>query len=919
MLPGAAHGAALLTDAERAWVAAHPVVRVGLESRFAPFSFVAGEDQPRGISADYLALLERELGVRFEVAATGDLATLLDAARRGEVDLLTSLMETPERASFLRFTAPYFTVPAVVVVRNDHAGPGSLEQMTGRRVAVGRGYAVEAHLRQAFPGLDLVPFANDATALRALVAGSVDAAVLDLASASWLITETGLHGLRILDDSGFSYALSMAVRRDLPELQAVLDAGLRGVTREEAARIRGSWIRLDEEPHGAGGLVALAVLAMAAVGLIVLAGGRVVNRALSAQVARRTEQLAESELKYRSIFEGSRDGIVIADPATRRLVSANPSFCRMLGHPPEEIPRLSVQDVHRAEDLPRVLEAFEALRAGRIAYATDVPVLRKDGSVFLAEVSAEPILIGGREHLVGVFRDSTERVVAAEELRKGEARFRALIERSSDLTLVVEPSGVIGFANPASQEVLGVPPGALVGASILERLHPEDRARARAALEAVLTAPGTSQRLELRLRREGGGHALVESTVRNLLDVAGVGGIVVNNRDITERNRYREQFQQAQKLESVGRLAGGVAHDFNNLLTVILACGEDLRHALRDAPPEQRELVDDVLAAGGRAAELTRQLLAFARKQVIAPEVLDLNAVLRDTRKLLGRVIGEDVRLVENLEAGLWNVRCDPGLVNQIVMNLAVNARDAMPQGGFVTLSTSNVEVTPGDAAPVPDMAPGAYVRLSVADSGVGMPPDVLAHVFEPFFTTKSPGVGTGLGLATVYGIVKQSEGHIAVRSRPGEGTTFDVYFPRADSPGGEARAQTASRPDGFETVLVVEDDPKVREVTVRALRGGGYRVLAAAGADEAFDIAMREATPVHLLLTDVVMPGTGGREVARRVAELRPGIRVLFTSGYTRDAISRQGVIDEGVEFLPKPFTAAALLRRVRELLDAA
>ncbi|HTT70250.1 MAG TPA: PAS domain S-box protein [Anaeromyxobacteraceae bacterium] len=384
-----------------------------------------------------------------------------------------------------------------------------------------------------------------------------------------------------------------------------------------------------------------------------------------------------------------------------------------------------------------------------------------------------------------------------------------------------------------------------------------------------------------------------------------------------EREEVRAQLQQAQKLESIGRLAGGVAHDFNNLLTVILACGDNLREALaRDEPPNP-EYVEDIVAAGRRAAELTRQLLAFARKQVIVPEVVDLSEVVAAAHKLLRRVIGEDIRVEERYQPDLWPVRCDRGLINQMIINLAVNARDAMPRGGTLELTTANVELGPDGDLPAPDLSPGRYVRLTVRDSGHGMSGEVLEHLFEPFFTTKNSGLGTGLGLATVYGIVKQSGASIAVRSLPDQGTTFEIYFPRATGAAPSAPPLPEHHTAGHETVLVVEDEPKVREVAVRMLRAGGYRVLEAGGLAEASALARLEVGPLHLLITDIVMPGHGGPEVARHLRALKPEMRLLYTSGYSRDAISRRGVLEEGIAFLPKPFTAEELLSRVREVLD--
>jgi signal transduction histidine kinase len=392
------------------------------------------------------------------------------------------------------------------------------------------------------------------------------------------------------------------------------------------------------------------------------------------------------------------------------------------------------------------------------------------------------------------------------------------------------------------------------------------------------------------------------------------GEVEARTRELASANA---QLAQAQKLESVGRLAGGIAHDFNNLLTVILGCAEALKYEL-PAGAEGLEAVEDIRAAGRRAGDLTRQLLAFARKQVIAPVPLDLSQLVRGTEKMLRRVLGEDLELVVASQRDPWLARCDPGQMEQVLLNLAVNARDAMPSGGRLTIETANLAAGEVHAAKFPGMTPGHYVWLAIRDSGVGMTAEVKERLFEPFFTTKEPGKGTGLGLATVYGIVTQSGGFIRVESEVGRGSTFEICFPRTlDAPAPAGASPGEKPPRGSETILLVEDDRRVREVTARALRAGGYRVLVAGGGAEALDLAGREAGPLHLIMTDVVMPGLGGRGVADELRERHARARVLFVSGYPQDAISHHGVLDPGVEFLPKPFTTEALLARVRAVLD--
>ena len=387
-------------------------------------------------------------------------------------------------------------------------------------------------------------------------------------------------------------------------------------------------------------------------------------------------------------------------------------------------------------------------------------------------------------------------------------------------------------------------------------------------------------------------------------------------RDVTELRRLEHQLAESQKLESVGRLAGGVAHDFNNLLTVVLCCTDTMREDLAAGRAVDAEDVDGVRSAGERARDLTRQLLAFASRQIVTPDVLDLNDVVRGTEKLLRRVLGEDVVLSTRLQPSLWQVRCDPAQLEQVILNLAVNARDAMPEGGHLLLDTANVEA--GEAPPHPVVAAGDWVRLSVHDSGTGITPEVKAHLFEPFFTTKATGRGTGLGLATVYGIVKQSGGHIGVESDPAQGTTFDIFLPRcvaAPAPGPDVAEDRARR--GVGTVLLVEDDAGVREVAARALRDGGYRVLAASGAGEAMELAARAPGPVDILVSDVVMPGVNGKVLAQELLLRRPSMRVLFVSGYADDILGRHGVLEPGVEFLAKPFTPASLVSKVGTVLD--
>jgi len=397
----------------------------------------------------------------------------------------------------------------------------------------------------------------------------------------------------------------------------------------------------------------------------------------------------------------------------------------------------------------------------------------------------------------------------------------------------------------------------------------------------------------------------------------GVQGIA---RDVTEHKKLEDQLRQSQKMEAIGRLAGGIAHDFNNLLTIISGYS-DLLHESLVEPDRRRGFVEEIKKAADRAASLTRQLLAFSRKQVLEPRVVNLNELVTNLEKMLQRLIGKEVSLLTKLDPHLGWVKADPGQIEQVVMNLSVNARDAMPQGGSLTIGTANVELDELFARQSTELRPGCYVLLSVTDTGSGMDQATLAKLFEPFFTTKAPGKGTGLGLSIVYGIVKQSHGHIAVTSEIGLGTAFKIYLPLVEAPvpGAPAAAPALPRAQGSETVLVVDDEEQVRSLECGVLQANGYRVLSAADGEEALRICREAGEPIHLLVTDIVMPHMNGRELARQAVSLQPAMGILFVSGYPDDTeISSEGTPDK-TDFLQKPFTSETLLRRIRQALDEA
>ncbi|MGH9789375.1 MAG: response regulator [Candidatus Acidiferrales bacterium] len=520
-------------------------------------------------------------------------------------------------------------------------------------------------------------------------------------------------------------------------------------------------------------------------------------------------------------------------------------------------------------------------------------------------------LLGGLEKEVeartAALHTEVERRKRVQEERE---QFFAL---SRDLFCIADFSGHFKLVNPAWQEVLGFSADELLAQPYLEFVHPEDREATLADTKRLLAG---SEVISFENR-----YACKDGSYRRLRWSAtaprGMQLIYAGARDVTEERLLEQQLRQAQKMEAIGRLAGGVAHDFNNMLGVIIGYSDHVLDGLDPADP-LRKGVEEIKEAGLHAASLTHQLLAFSRKQVLEPKVLDLNEIVRECENILRRLIDEDVKLATELEPDLGRVKVDPGQVQQILMNLAVNARDAMPRGGKLTIETANVELDEPYARLHLGATAGSFVMLAVTDTGCGMDAETQSHIFEPFFTTKEPGKGTGLGLATVFGIVKQSGGYIWVYSELEQGTTFKVYLPRVEETAEHMAKPKAQRrlPRGVETILAVEDAAPLRQLTRKMLESLGYRVLEAKEPIEALELAIQQEGPIHLLLTDVVMPSLSGPELANRLACQRPEMRVLYVSGYPKDAIVHHGVLQPGIAFLQKPFTREALAFKLREVL---
>ncbi|MGD0123596.1 MAG: MASE1 domain-containing protein [Candidatus Limnocylindrales bacterium] len=542
------------------------------------------------------------------------------------------------------------------------------------------------------------------------------------------------------------------------------------------------------------------------------------------------------------------------------------------------------------------------------------------GALTLTGLGLAAVVLERRSAELQARQDLEDRRRAESNLLRTELTFRAVLEQSPNAIVAIDDGGLLVYVNPSAAQTFGYSTAELNGMSV-DLLVPdgfrENHERLRAAYVAGPRPRPLGIGVDLLGRRRDGSTFPVEISLTPIDTPAGrrfFATIV----DTSERTRLELELRQALKLESIGRLAGGIAHDFNNLLTAIRGYAE-LAHAALPAGDPAADDVDQVLLAADRAAALTHQLLAFSRRQVLQPQVLDVGEAVERLTPMLQRLLGEHIVLEADGTRGLGHVRVDPGQLEQIIVNLAVNARDAMPQGGQLTMEAADVELGPEYAAAHPEVMPGRYVLLAVSDTGSGMDAETQARAFEPFYTTKEPGRGTGMGLATVYGIVKQSGGYIYVSSEPGRGTTFRIYFPRVDEPltADDLPSEMPTR-SGTETILLAEDNPAVRDFARRALSAHGYTVVEAANGAEALALAAQPGARMDLLMTDVAMPSMNGPELAARLRSERPGLPVLYVSGFAENYFGRSDLPAEGVAFLPKPFNAGTVARVVRELLDA-
>lgn len=955
---------------------------IGGDHAYPPFEFLDDAGRPAGLNSDLTRAIARERGLDVEIRL-GPWSEQVHALAAGEIDALQGMLYTPERDRRFDFAPAHVAVEYVLAAPGGTGGaPESLAQLAGRRVALQRGDVAQDFLaQQAFEGI-LVLLENQNDVLRAVASGAVDYGLIARRVALQALEDEPLN-VRLGREPLLSLDYGYAVRAGDTALLATLGEGLEMLRDSgDLQQIRQQWLGVYET--GSLRLRAvlkralIVIVPVVALLLLSLAWSASLRR----QVARRTAALRASEAYTRTILDNLPMGIAVNTVKPHVSFSyMNDRFPVLYGtardvlSDPEAFWTAVYADPVFRDKLRRRVEADCASGDPARMRWEDIPLAREGHET--RYVSAANVPIPGRSEMISMVWDVTDRVRGEHRIRHLNWVLRAIrdinqvIVRESDPQALIDEaarllvahrsylSAVIvltegdGDRKPTTWSGAGLASeSGAVQAQMAAGLLPDccEHAVGRDGVVVVenrdaicrgcpLAPPDPDAVvLAVRMRHDGVTYGfllaaqdpgeIVDAEERVLFEeIAGdlayaLHGIrTASARDAAERERasLSEQLAQAQKLEAVGRLAGGVAHDFNNLLMGILGYA-DLCRASLDGTHPAREWIDDITCSAKRSADLTRQLLAFARRQTIEPKVIDLNAAIESMLKLLRHLLGEDIELAWLPGPSVWPIIFDPSQLDQILANLCVNARDAIDGVGKLTVETANRVIDQNYGAEHVEALPGEFALLAVSDNGRGMTREVMAHIFEPFFTTKQHQGGTGLGLATIYGIVKQNRGFVNVYSEPGKGTTFRIYLPRAAGeavPEASVSVAQGDDPGGAETVMLVEDEAGIRKVVASQLERLGYRLLVAADPETALRMARAHAGVIHLLVTDVVMPGMSGRELADRLTQSRPGLKCLYMSGYTENVIVHHGVLDPGVAFLQKPVSMHALSRRIRAILD--
>ena len=930
-----------ITPEQRAWLAAHPAIRVAFDGYFPPYSYLTDDGRVEGLAVDILKRLADRLSIRLDIHPVFVWKDLFDAAVQKEVDVVATLVQRPEREQWFAFTRPYIFKSLVVITRTDDETIREREDIAGKRIALVRGYQYVPRILQDFPTLKPYYVDTMLDGLNAVATGNADAAVTFFSAGRHLQSKYGIANLKFAAVYDRSSSLdNIGVRKDWPELAALLDKALMDIEPSDLMALQRKWnsdeVLLSDlqkdilSRQEKGWLIGLAVAA--GLGLFAFLGVYAWSRALRSLVVAKTHALEtelveksqmaaairESEEKFKAFSEQSPLGISLIGKDGRYKYT-NPQFRKIFGYMPEDIPTGSEwfkkafpDENDRTLAVSTWIEDQKQAGVGQ-SRPRVFSVTCKDGS--RKEVQFRPVSLENRDQFV-IYEDITKRKQAEEAILNAKKDWETIFQAIGHPALILDPGHRILSANRKALELSGLSEKEIQQKKCFEVFHESRKPPEDCPLERMRRSE-QSETTEMEVEKAGGTF-LVSCTP--VFDGAGKLEKVIHiAMDITDRKALEAQLLQSQKMEAIGTLAGGVAHDFNNMLSVIMGYGELARERVSDPKGPSARALDEILNASKRAAELVKQLLGFARKQTAQPAVMDLNKKLESSRLMLERLIGEDIHLELVKSDDLWTVMMDPSQIDQITTNLAANSRDAIPDVGTITLATENAVLDEAYCSRRPECTPGEYVLLRFSDSGSGMDQKTKEKIFEPFFTTKEVGKGTGMGLAMVYGIVKQNRGVIEVESEPEKGTTFRIGFPRYR---GKAASIEDILPETFkkgkEVILLVEDEAEILKLAQQILERQGYSVVAARLPSEAIALCEAHGGEVHLLVTDIVLPAMNGKDLSDRIRKLKPNIKTLFMSGYPKDLIAQRGIMTEEVHFLEKPFSIRSFTDKVREVIDS-
>jgi PAS domain S-box-containing protein len=887
-------------------------IRVAMDNNYPPYVFVGGDGRVQGVLIDQWRLWQQRTGIRVEIVAL-DWGRAISGMKAGEFDVIDTIFKTEERSGWLDFSKPYARIEVPVFFNREISGISDVASLRGFVVAVKDGDASVDLLKRN--GVEnLVLFKGYEEIIRAAKDRKVNVFVVDKPPALYFLYKFGIQD-QYRESSPLDVGeFHRAVKKGNTLLLKQVENGFAQISAGELKEIEKKWYGSSIRSRAPLQYILLGLAALLLLVLALLAWNRLLKKA----VAQRTVDLKTSEERYRLLFNSESDAIVVIDVETLTHVDVNDAAVDLYGYSREELLALHVTDLSAEPEETRhqIISS-----SGRVR----IPLRyhrKKDGTVFPVEVVARFFELNGKRLLLAAMRDISERLQAEEALRESRRFLIDLIEHSGTVIFVKNRAGYYELINRKWEEVTGLTRENVLGRSD-EELFPGYVGAQFRRNDLEVIESGRVQEKEEVLEGENGKRFFL-SIKFPLRDKDGlISGICGISTDVTERKqaeeereRMQEQLSHSHKMESIGRLAGGIAHDFNNMLGVIL--GHSELALLKTAPVDQLYgNLKEIEKAAKRSADLTRQLLAFARKQTIIPKVMNLNDIVSGMLNMLARVIGEDIDISWVPGEGLWPTKIDPSQLDQILANLCANARDAIADVGRIVIATENVRIRDAFCRGHEGCAAGDYILLSVADNGCGMHKEAMPLLFEPFYTTKEVGKGAGLGLATVYGIVQQNRGFIKVESELGKGTTFRIYLPRYSEIVAGTEEGKRKRSSGRETVLLVEDEPAILSMGKLMLENIGYHVLTAAEPAEAIRMASEYGGMIDLLMTDVIMPEMNGWELSTRLTALHPGLKRLFTSGYTADVIAHHNVLDESVHFIQKPFTIEGLAAKVREALE--